>query len=383
MRKLNLMVICSSSLLGGAETHLLTFARKLNKKRFNLNFVCPSEGNLTFELRRLNIEPIIIDVRKKSNLKAIPRLIRIIKDQGIDIVHTHGLRGAFFGHLAAKVAGAPIILSTIHDLIYTHQKFSTRKARSYILLIKLTTALADKVIAVSEKVKQDLIVKGGVKLDKLITIHNGIDLDEFRAARDRESIRRELGIASQTPVVGITGRLVPEKGIEYFLKAASQIKKGLVKIKFLIVGDGPSRQQLENLAKKLGISQDCLFTGFRKEIADIISIFDVSVLSSLCEPFGLAILEYMALGKPVVATNAGGVSEIIEDGKNGILVPPQQSGRLAQAVVSLLKDRTKARQMSLAGRALVESEFSAEKMVKEVERLYLGLAQKKKVLSSL
>ena len=375
------MVICSSSLLGGAESHLLNFARKLNKKKFNLNFVCPSEGNLTSGLRNLNIEPVIIDVRKKSNFRAIPRLIRIIRNHNIDILHTHGLRAASFGHLAAKMARVPIILSTMHDLIYTHQKFSTRKARSYILLIKLTTALADKVIAVSEKVKEDLIVNGGIRANRIVTIYNGINLDEFKSSKDKYLIRKELGLDSRIPVVGIVGRLVPEKGIKYFLEAASQIKKSIIRIKFLIIGDGPLRQKLEDLAKKLNIYQDCLFTGFRKEIANIISIFDVGVLSSLCEPFGLTILEYMALGKPIVATNAGGVPEIIKDGKSGILVPPQEPEQLAQAIILLLKNRGRAEQMGLAGRALVESKFTAERMIRESEELYLGLAQKKKVFS--
>lgn len=378
MAKLNVMHICMTfkGAIGGGETFFLNLAKRLGKEKFNLSFVCPYEGSLSSELRKMRVKTIVVNMESKFNLAVIPRLVYLMKKKNINIVHTHGLRADFFGRIAAKIAKVPIILSTFHILISGYEKNVGRlKTKVYLFLNRLTTALANKVVAVAAKVKEDLILKGGIDPNKIITIYNGIAIDKFKASRDKQSIRKELGLDSQPPIVGIVGRLVSEKGIGYFLQAASRIKKNIPRIKFLIVGNGPSEQELQDLAKNLRIFQDCLFTGFRRDIADIISIFEIGVLPSLCEPFGLIILEYMVLAKPIVATNTGGVPEIIEDGKTGILVAPKNPEQLAQAITSLLNNTKKAQQMGENARKAVESKFNLTKTIKQYEQLYLNLTQ--------
>jgi len=379
MRRLNLMFICSSSLLGGVETHILIFAKRLDKKRFNLNIVCPSEGNLTSEMRRLDIKPTIIDVRKKSNFRAIPQLIRIMKAQNIDIVQTYGLRAMFFGHLAAKLAKVKVTVSDVQILLRARHKINRFKAMLSFIINKSLSIFTDKIIAASDAIKRDLVAYGHINPQKIVTIYNAIDLYNFKTSQSSNRIKEELKIGLDSCVVGIVARLVPEKAIDVFIKAALKVVNKIPQTTFLIVGDGPLRGILEGLVSKLGLRPNFIFTGFRTDVPNLISVFDVGVLSSIFEGFGYVILEYMAQGKPVVATGVGGIPEIVEDKETGLLVPAGNPELLAEAIISLLQDKDKAREMGLAGRAMVKLKFSAEKMVEEFERLYLLFAQEKKL----
>jgi len=373
------MLICSSSLLGGVETHILTFAKRLDKKRFNLNIVCPSEGNLTSRMRRLDIKPTIIDVRKKSNFRAIPQLIRIMKLQDIDIVQTYGLRAMFFGHLAAKLAKVKVTISDVQILLRARHKINRPKAMFFFIINKSLSIFTDTIIAASDAIKRDLVAYGHINPQKIVTIYNAIDLYDFKTSQSSNRIKEELKIGLDSHVVGIVARLVPEKAIDVFIKAALKVVNKIPQTTFLIVGDGPLRGILEGLVSKQGLCPNFIFTGFRTDVPNLISVFDVGVLSSIFEGFGYVILEYMAQGKPVVATGVGGIPEIVEDKETGLLVPAGNPELLAEAIISLLQDKDKAREMGLAGRAMVESKFSAEKMVEEFERLYLLFAREKKL----
>lgn len=379
MRRLNLMLICSCSLLGGVETHILTFAKGLDKKRFNLDIVCPSEGNLTSGLRDLDIEPIIIDVRKKSNFRAIPRLIRIMKGHGIDIVQTYGLRAMFFGNLAAKSAKVKVILSDVQILLRAWYKINRFKAILFFIVNKFLSIFTDKIIAASDAIKKDLVTYGYINPQKIVTIYNAIDLNDFKASQGSIKIKQELRIDSDSCVVGIVARLVPEKAIDIFIRAALKVVDKVPQATFLIVGDGPLRSALEKLADKLGLRPNIIFTGFRSDVINLVSIFDVGVLSSIFEGFGYVILEYMAQGKPVVATRVGGVPEIIQHKETGLLVPSGSAELLADAIIYLLQDKDKAREIGLGGRAMIESRFTAGNMVDDFEKLYLTLAEEKKL----
>jgi len=381
MRRLNLMIICSSSLLGGTESHLLNLVRKLDRERFNINFVCPSQGNLFQELKRLNIKPVIIDIRKKSNLNAIPRLVRLMRENRVDIVQTYGLRAMFFGHLAAKFAKVKIIVSSVRVLLRAQRKIDKFKSFFYFIINKFSSIFSDKIVVSSNAIRNDLIIYGRINPQKIVTIYNSIDLESFKAAGNCVKIKDELRINPDSCVVGIVARLVPEKAINDFIQAALMILKEIPQTTFLVIGDGPLRRMLEELVSELGLNSNIVFTGFRTDIPDLISIFDVAVLSSIFEGFGIVILEYMALGKPVVATRIGGIPEIITDKENGLLVSPQRPDEMARAVISLLNDEDKARQIGLAARTMVESRFSAGKMVEEYHKLYLSLAQQNESFS--
>lgn len=376
MKRINVLQIISAlRTTSGGEKYLFYLAKNLNRERYKVFVAYSHHSKLIEELRAMEAEVVIIDMMNKFRLKAIYDLARFIKSKDIHIVHTHGVRADFFGRLAARMAGAPIVISLRHNSINDYSvNWLTKKI--YIIIDRLTTPFTDKIIAVAEALAKDLIHISKIKPEKVIAIPNGVDLKEFDPKIDGEKIRKEFGIPVQSPVVGIIGRMYWEKGQEYFIRAIPKIIESVSEAKFLIVGDGPLRSKLEHLARQLKISEHCIFTGLRMDAPEIIAIFGIGVLSSIKEGFPFTILEYMAMAKPVVATSICGNPEAVENGKTGILIPARDPQALANAAIDLLQNKAKAQHMGQAGRLLVEQKFNAERMVRDIERVYEDLIEK-------
>ncbi len=225
------------------------------------------------------------------------------------------------------------------------RRWHVRVIDSAGIIDRLFVPLTTKVIVVSDAVGTRFNWSKR-KLDKVITVYNGVDLEEFNVGAKGNKIREEFALDPGIPLVGIVGRLDAWKGHEYFLEAAAQVMEEIPEAKFLIVGediDQNKKQEtkLRNLAEKLRLTNNIIFTGQRNDIPEIMSSLDILVLSSLKEHFGRVIIEAMGCGKPVIATNAGGVPEIVKDGYTGILVPPRDSDALARAIIDLSKDKKK------------------------------------------
>ena len=206
---------------------------------------------------------------------------------------------------------------------------------------------------------------------KVGVIHNGVDLKKFNPEVDGERIREELAICEKEQIVTIVGRLDEWKGHRFFLEAARYVLDQLQTVRFLVVGDGVLRSELETLCEKLGIAKDVVFCGHREDISEVLAVSNVLVSPSRAESFGRVIIEAMA--KPVVGTRAGGVPEIVVDGLSGILVEPEKSEEMAQAILLLLRDSRQAREMGVAGFNRVKECFSLEKHVCEIEEIYESL----------
>jgi glycosyltransferase involved in cell wall biosynthesis len=232
---------------------------------------------------------------------------------------------------------------------------------------------AHKVIAVSKAASQRF---DGFALaqEKVAIIPNGVDLTEFVPQQPDRRVKEEFNVEEEGILVGTLGQLIPGKGQEVLLKAASLVLKKIPKVKFMIVGEGNSayREKLEELSKKLGLSGTIVFTGFREDIPRIMNMLDIVVLPSTTHLEGLSrvIIEAMASSKPVIATNSGGNPEAVEDGATGMLVPPEDPNRLAESILILIKDKTKRNQMGEAGRKRAEKLFNIEKNVFRVEKVY-------------
>lgn len=373
-RNINILYIIWSLDIGGEEVILLELVKRLNKSKYQ-TLVCSLSpfNDLIEEFRKNGIKVAIIEKRFKFDLAIIPKLMKLMKRYKIDLVHTLASTANYWGRLSARLKGIPIILAKEANL---------EVKRSYIAnqIDRYLSFFTDVIIVNSSATKEFLVKKKGIKPDKIIMIHEGIDVSEFNMQIDCSPQKREFNIGKDTPVVGIIGRLAPQKNHKMFLDAARIIFERLPQTKFLIVGGGALRETLESYSRKLGLASNVLFTGAREEREDIIEMYkiiDVFALSSSWEGSPYVLKEAMAAGKPIVATDVGGNSEIVTDGETGYIVPPENPEAFVEAILKILEDKELAKKMGLAGRRRMEQYFSVEKMVQQVEELYDSLVREK------
>jgi glycosyltransferase involved in cell wall biosynthesis len=309
---------------------------------------------------------------RQLTLKPIRQIKKIIRNNEIDLVHSQGARADFFARSAGRIANAPHILCTIAMPVEGFEVGPLRKT-IYRFMDRLSERYVEKFIAVSESLRNALIKGRGIIPHRVVRIYNGIELDKYNPKLKETSFRNNWGIPPAVPIVGAIGRMVWQKGFEFLIKAIPDIVGVTPNARFLLVGDGPLRPDLENLARKLNVYDRIIFTGFRSDIPDLLSTMDVLAVPSLLEGFPMITLEAMALATPVVATQINGITEQIVDGKEGVLIPPRNTDALASAVKQLITDRELSARLGTAARKRVESSFSVEKMVRETEKVYSSL----------
>ncbi len=355
---------------GGGETYVFLLADRLPRDRYFLSVLCPSEGLLPERLRQIGICVIPFESPRLLSLAALVRLTRLLRQQRPDIVQSHGARVNLYAALAGRWARVPIIISTIHNSLYDYPISSIRRSL-YLLGERLTYRITDRTVCVADALAQDLTGRSHTDPGKVRVIQNGVDLDAFDPKIvDGWKARREFGLQEAAPLIGIVGRMTPQKGHLDFLTALVQIKAAIPTVKALIVGDGPLRAELVQYARRHHLHDCCIFTGMREDIPTIIAALDVVALPSLSEGLPFVLLEAMAMGKPVVATRVNGVSEVVEDGVTALLVPPRTPDMLARAVITLLHNRELASMLGAAARRQAERCFGLKRMIQNVETLY-------------
>ncbi len=320
--------------------------------------------NIPFLLRRIN--PVY-------DLLALFSLYILLIKERPTIVHTHTSKAGLLGTLAAKMAGIPILVHTPHGHVLWGY-FGPLKTKIFIFLEKLTSRITDKIVALTNREKEDYLMFKIANEDRFTVIFSGIKLKKFNESLlgEKKSFKKELGIPETSSIVGTVARLVPVKGPESLIKAAKYITSKYPDTLFIFTGDGYLRQDLENKAFKMGIKENIIFLGWRDDAAKIISAYDVFVLPSLNEGMGRVLVEAMALGKPIVASNIGGIPDLVIHGKNGFLVPPKNPRELAKYIEILLEDEKKREKMGLKGKEM-SLHFSAKNMVEKIEELYAEL----------
>lgn len=375
MNKTNVLHIFAGLDVGGGERHLLLLADGLNSNEYNILFACSKQQIFLKELKKRKIEALVVDMERRWNPLTFLRIRNFILNKKISIVHTHGARASFYGRIAAKWAGVPVILSTIHYSLYSYPINKLLK-RIYISIDKLTSYFCDKLICVNNAIAEDLVNKTGINPNKVLTIYNGIDLDRFSQTGDCSYLFKEFNMDRGAERIGIIGRLSPEKGHNYFLKAVAELLSVFPKMICLVIGDGPLKEELIALSRKLGVSSNCIFTGIRHDIPQILSFLDILVLSSLSEGLPMILLEAMAARCPIVATKVGGIPELIEDRRTGLLVSPRDPLSLANTVRELLQNKDGTRKMTQQAFQVVARGFSAKRMANETEKVYHNLLKK-------
>jgi len=365
--------------LGGAEHQLVALAKGLDRARFLPVVYClTATGPLLPELTRAGIQVKCFGLRgltvRRNPILVARRLADFLislKKERPDIVHGFLFHAYILGSFAARLAGVPMVIASRRSL----GLFKERKLH-YRLLERLANRMTDLIIANSVAVREDVSRQEKVPSSKVRVIYNGIDPSLFEIPADL-GLRASLGFRKGVKVIGVIANLIHYKGHRFLLQACPEVKAKCPDVRFLLIGDGLLRGELETMAEELGVREEVIFLGSRNDIPALLSIIDVFVLPSLEEGFSNAILEAMAAGKPVVATRVGGVPEAVIHGKTGLLVPPKDPQALADAIIGILSDPQQAEEMGKAGRERVKKEFSLDRMIREMERLYEELLTRK------
>jgi glycosyltransferase involved in cell wall biosynthesis len=312
-------------------------------------------------------------------LVALFKLISIFRKEDIDLVHTHSSKAGILGRWAARLAGVPIVVHTIHGWgFHNRQNFLIRGF--YVFLERITAGITDRLIIVSESDIEKGLNAGIARADKYTLIRYGIPMQKFTCCEfDIKKRKEELGIRTDSPVVGMVACLKPQKNILDFIKMASIVLKERPNVQFILVGDGILRKKAERLIELKGYKKNIILLGWRKDVDRIIPVFDIVVLTSLWEGLPIALLEAMACAKPIVAYNVDGTKEIVEDGVNGYLVKARDFEELSRKTTLLLGDKSLSRRMGEEGRnSLKNAPFNFVYMIKEVDKLYTQLFYQKK-----
>jgi len=349
--------------IGGAQRVLLDLTLALERQGIH-SFVCSiNNGLVADELRRNKIEVFITPKKQSGDVKFLWNLYKIIRENHIQVIHSHFLISHIYGWLVAKLARIPHIM-TIHGNVFVLKHGSS--------IFPFMARKANQVITVSEHLKKMLLAFSLVS--NIQVIYNGIDTTAVQSQLiDKGENKKRIGLHPSNFVIGSVGTLREVKGYNFLIEATEKVYRIFPKTKLVLVGDGPLRSHLEIKAKKLGIQNSVFFLGYRKDVPRFLSAFDVYICSSLMEGVSIALLEAMAASKPVVATNVGGNPEVVKENITGILVPPENSQVLAEAVVSLLNDEDKRSKMGNAGFQRVKEVFSLNKTVRAYEKIYLDV----------
>jgi glycosyltransferase involved in cell wall biosynthesis len=371
--------------IGGTEGQVLKLVHGLDATRFDVHFACLKRWGDFLEDVEGSGRPLaeykINRLYGGNTLRQQVRFARDLRRCRIDVVHTYGFYTNVFAIPAARLAGVGAVVASIRD---TGDHLTARQRRVH----RLVCRLADGILVNADAIRLRL-VREGYDARRISVIPNGIDVARFGDRVEGGRLRRELGFPTEAPLVAVLSRLSRLKGLEFFLEAAAKLAARFPEARFAIIGEGrvfqdgaivqsAYKRELEAYADRLGLGGRVAFTGFRLDVPELLAEMTVSVLPTLSEGLSNTVLESMAAGVPVVATDVGGNPEAVQHGVSGLLVPPRDSEALACAIGVLLENRELAANLGQAGRQRVVEHFSNTRMVQETERFYLSLLSRKR-----
>ena len=321
--------------------------------------VCPRGSAMHARAGAEGLAVLPMRIRNEVDTGALGRIVAALRRAPADVLHAHTSQAHGLAAMAARLRGRRrprvVVTRRVDYSIFRHAFLRLDR-------VKYDPG-ADLVLCVSAKIR-DVLRADGLPDDRLRVVHSGIDLARFRAAHaSPAALRAELGIPEGAPVIGNVAHMADHKGQRYLVASMPDVLQQRPEARALIVGDGELRGALAAQAAELGVAERVVFAGFRRDVPDLLGLMDVFCFPSHMEGLGTSILDALAMARPVVATTAGGIPEIIEDGVHGLLVPPKAPSALAHALLRMLDDPDAARRMALAGKARVESAFSVDRMV--------------------
>jgi len=376
VRPIRVLFVVPNLFFGGAERNLTTLLPRMDPARFTPSVICiGEEGELFSTLRAAGIEAAALRLHKRQAVRALIELVMMMRRTRPDVVVVQGYNAETLGRIAARIAGVKHAINWVHNASGLVRRGPVRRTVDRAL-----TRWTSAYFGVAEAQRPYLVAELGHPDDKIRVIYNGVDLAQFSISTDG-GVRAEFGFAENDPVVGIVAVLRPEKDHVSLLRAARTVVDELTNARFLIIGDGPTRPQLEALCTELQLTPNVHFAGSRDDVARLLPAIDVFVLTSTSECFPISVLEAMACARPAVCTAVGGIPEVINEGETGYLVPPKDPPQLAARLVRLLQDPLTARRMGRAARARVEAEFDLDCSIAAAQEAIEDVVSGRAVLS--
>jgi glycosyltransferase involved in cell wall biosynthesis len=362
--RIRVVEVLATGTNGGAQEHLYGLVTRMDHSRFDVSIVALSHGSAVRKLERAGFEVLVIE--EPDDAIAVGALTAHLAELRPDIVHNHMFRAETVGTrsvIALSEIGhrRPYVVSTIHS-----SRIRSEEDRRHL---RDLTPHMDRLIAVSRSIEHKLIDEERVQAPVSL-IYNGVDLSRYDHQQPCCTLPEEYGMEPGSQIVGVVARLEPEKGHPTLLEAWPRVLRAVPDVYLLIVGEGSRREALEAQARELRIAHRVVFTGRRDDVPAVTAALDVAVLPSYREAQGLSILEAMALSRPVVASNVGGIPEMITHGQTGLLVPPHEPAALADAITLLLRDHPYADTLGRAGHDMVHDRFCIQLMVDAIEGIY-------------
>jgi glycosyltransferase involved in cell wall biosynthesis len=372
--------------VGGPALHVSYLTRGLVERGYDTTLVTgrvgPSEGSMEYVAEEADLHPVYVGSLQRNlaplaDLAALFRLVGLLRRVRPHVLHTHTAKAGAVGRVAALLAlGArpPVVVHTYHGHVLTGY-FSKRLSRFFVEVERLLGRMTDALIAVSPEVRDDLVRLGVARESKFTVIRLGLDLEQRIAAPPdaRERVRAELGIGQESFVVAWLGRMTEIKRVEDLMQAFADVRGRGVEAVLVLVGDGPDRAELERLTDELGVADAVCFTGFRADVGSIYCASDVVALSSANEGTPVSLIEALAAGCAVVTTAVGGVSDVVDEGRAGVLVPFGDRRAFADALGELAASPERRRELGEAGRRHVLKRYSVERLLEDVDALYRSL----------
>lgn len=380
---IRIMNIIARLNIGGPAVAVTLLSERLGPPQYLSTLVTgsidPGEGDMTYYAREHGVEPIVLPELGRAlnplrDLHTLITLTRLIRQEKPDVVHTHTAKAGFIGRWAARWAGVPVIVHTFHGHIFRGY-FSAPKTRLFIWLERLTARISDTLITLSDGLRRELAEDYRIARKSQITVLPlGLDLEAFaRLPRKQGLFRAAWGIPADAPLIGIVGRITPIKNHGLFVQMAACLREQLPTARFVIVGDGETRAEIEAQVKQAGLGDCVTFTGWQREMPSVYNDLDVTLISSINEGTPVTVIEALAAGCPVVATAVGGLPDLLDQGRLGRLVRDATPEAMAAAVQEVM---THPPDVEVA-KAIMLDRYSIDRLVQDLGSLYRGLLAKK------
>jgi len=368
--RVKILYVIGTLRVGGAERHLLHLLKGIDKTRFEPEICCiKKQGEYVLPVEEIGLPVLDLAIDRYYSWKAFRQfffLVRHIRKKRFHIVHTFLFHTNFFGALAAFLVRKPRIVISIRNMnIHFNSK--------HIFAVRFVGKLADRITVVSEQVKQMVLKREKLNPAKIVTIPNGVDVEDLKACADKASKREALHLTKQGPVLGCVANLAVRKGHRYLIEAMAPVVKAYPDTTLLLIGEGNQKEKIADRVRSYGLTDHVRFLNRRHDVLEILEVIDIFVLPSLEEGMSNALLEAVAKGRPAVVTDVGGNGEVVVHGETGLVVPPRSPEAMADAILRLLRNPEEMALMGSKGRERIHRLFSIREIIKKVQSLYADL----------
>ncbi len=367
------VAICIDSVAAdaGTEKYVVEIVRRLDRARFDLHLCCLEDSPQLKDLASCCSTQVFParSLYRPNGVWQVRKLRHYFRQHGIEVVHTFMPKATAFGVLAARRSGCRAVIASRRNMGYWHTPFTR-------CLFRYLNRHTTRILANSERVKEHVVQAEGVSPEHIDVLYNGVDMAPYEPGRSDPSAALSLGILADAPVVGVVANYRAVKGLDLFLNAAQIVARQVPAVVFLLVGQGPLREELGRQAQELGIAGRVFFTGGKGAVPDYLGRMSVACLSSHSEGFSNALLEYMAAGVPAVATDAGGNAEAIEHGRTGFVVAGRDPDKFAARVIELLENEDQRAGMARQSRERCRERFEIGEAMRRLAGYYEALVER-------